>query len=232
MDNQAQMYRERTTRAPLAVLWERRAGGSSGRIRILPDGCLDVIWDGVALTIAGPDPVARWHEESPGQQYAALRLAGGTGPALIGIPAHELVERSVRLDDLWPAAVARRLTEAVAERPVEALTTWVETAAARGVDPFGARVLSLARRRIPVSRMAEDLGYSTRQLQRRSLAAFGYGPGRLLRIVRLQQALVLAGAGLRLAEVAADAGYADQAHFSRDVRELTGESPRTFAAGL
>jgi AraC-like DNA-binding protein len=59
-------------------------------------------------------------------------------------------------------------------------------------------------------------------LHRRSLTAFGYGPKTLARILRLQRALALARKGVPFAETAARAGYADQAHLARDVRELAG----------
>jgi AraC-like DNA-binding protein len=59
-------------------------------------------------------------------------------------------------------------------------------------------------------------------LHRRSLAAFGYGPKLLGRILRLNRALDLARAGTPYATVAAQAGYADQAHLSRDVKQLAG----------
>jgi AraC-like DNA-binding protein len=70
--------------------------------------------------------------------------------------------------------------------------------------------------------MADDLGLSERQLHRRCLVAFGYGPKTVQRVLRFQAALRDARAGRRLADVAADAGYADQAHMSREVRDLAG----------
>jgi AraC-like DNA-binding protein len=70
--------------------------------------------------------------------------------------------------------------------------------------------------------MADELGLSERQLHRRCLATFGYGPKTVQRVLRFQAALQDARAGRRLADVAADAGYADQAHMSREVRELAG----------
>ncbi|MEU6719965.1 DUF6597 domain-containing transcriptional factor [Nonomuraea sp. NPDC046802] len=73
-----------------------------------------------------------------------------------------------------------------------------------------------------VAEAAWDLGFSERQLHRRSLASFGYSPKTLQRIVRFQRALRMARAGVRLAEVAAGAGYTDQAHLAHDVRRLSG----------
>jgi len=62
---------------------------------------------------------------------------------------------------------------------------------------------------------------SERQLHRRSLAAFGYGAKTLGRIRRLQRALAVPVSATGAAAAAA-AGYADQAHLARDVRELAG----------
>ncbi|MGA4996344.1 DUF6597 domain-containing transcriptional factor [Nonomuraea bangladeshensis] len=103
------------------------------------------------------------------------------------------------------------------------------TAAAQLADPtapFIARALRLGR---SVSEVARDLGLSERQLHRRSLTAFGYAPKILQRIVRFQRALRLARAGVPLATVAAEAGYADQAHLSHEVKRLSGVSLRTLA---
>ncbi|TCO46959.1 helix-turn-helix protein [Kribbella antiqua] len=80
----------------------------------------------------------------------------------------------------------------------------------------GAGVLSLA----------SSVGLSERQLHRRCLDAFGYGPKMLDRVLHLNVALDHARTGLALAEVAARFGYADQAHFTRDVKALTGLPPR------
>lgn len=73
-----------------------------------------------------------------------------------------------------------------------------------------------------VAATADALGLGVRQLHRRSLVAFGYGPKTLARVLRLRRALALTGDRVPFADIAARAGYADQAHLARDVRELAG----------
>lgn len=219
-------YREGPSGASGVVLWQRT---TQGRSRILPDGCLDLIWDGARLSVAGPDTAARWHDCPPGIAYVGLRFQHGTGPALLGNPASELTDQTVALDDVWPHRAARELTERAADDPVEALRTWLAAQVReRAVDPLGAQVHAMAARAVPVARMADRLGMSERQLHRRCLPVFGYGPRRLARILRFNRALAAARAGGSLAEVAALCGYADQAHLCRDALALGGATPTTL----
>ena len=79
--------------------------------------------------------------------------------------------------------------------------------------------------------LADAVGLSERQLHRRCLAAFGYGPKTLHRVLRFQNALGRARAGDDLARVAHECGYADQAHMARDVSALSGTTMTTLLAG-
>ena len=211
-------YAERPTGLPGVVLWTKDTAGPG---RILPDGCVDLLWDGSRLTVAGPDTRARWHTSPPGTSYVALRLAAGTGPALLGVPAHLLRDRSPDLAELWPERDAHRLAEQVAAGGAAALTAWARTTL-QEPDPLGARVLARAAAGTPVAVMADRLGLSARQLHRQCQPVFGYGPRHLSRVLRLERALATRGP---LAEVAHTCGYADQAHLSREVRDLTGTTP-------
>jgi AraC-like DNA-binding protein len=80
----------------------------------------------------------------------------------------------------------------------------------------------------PVAEMADRLGMGVRQLHRRCQPLFGYGPQHLRRVLRLGRALDAARRGEPLAEVAVTAGFADQAHLSRQVRDLTGTTRTTL----
>ncbi|PWS51820.1 transcriptional regulator, partial [Streptomyces sp. FT05W] len=73
-----------------------------------------------------------------------------------------------------------------------------------------------------VAATARSVGLGARQLHRRSLAAFGYGPKTLARVLRLQRALALVRAGTPYAEAAYAAGCTDQAHLAREMRDLAG----------
>jgi transcriptional regulator GlxA family with amidase domain len=74
-----------------------------------------------------------------------------------------------------------------------------------------------------VAGVGRRLAISERQLRRRIERAIGYSPRTLARVLRLQRFLTLAGRdGADLARLAADAGYADQPHLTRDCKALTG----------
>jgi AraC-like DNA-binding protein len=219
-------YRERPTSVAGAVLWERLVQPGSERARILPDGCLDLIWDGCRLFVAGPDSTARWHVSRSGIRYTALRFSGGVGPALLGVPADELRDRSVGLAELWPSRQATAFTERVAADPAAALEGWaVDRRRSCQPDPVADRVVAMAASGVSVAAMAERLGVSARQLHRRCLAIFGYGPRRLARVLRVGRALDAARAGGSLAGVAAACGFSDQAHLCREMVELAGTTP-------
>ncbi|GAA4813376.1 helix-turn-helix transcriptional regulator [Streptomyces ziwulingensis] len=226
------MYAERASRLTGAVVWTHTPG-PSGAGRVLPDGCMDLLWHEGRLLVAGPDTRAQ-AGGGPGP-WAGIRFFPGTAPALLGVPAHELRDRRVGLSDLWPASEARRLTARVAAAadPARALE---EAALSRAADagppdPLPGRIVAALAAGRPVAHTADTLGVGARLLHRRSLAAFGYGPKTLARVLRLQRALTLARGGVPLAETAVRAGFADQAHLSRDVRELTGVPPTLLLGG-
>lgn len=118
------------------------------------------------------------------------------------------------------------LSGRVEAAPAAALEQWlIGRAAECAVDPLGPPVQVMAAAGVAVASMAERLGLSARQLHRRCLPVFGYGPRRLARVLRMGRAVAAARDGAGLARVAADCGYADQAHLSREVRALTGTTP-------
>ncbi|MET9502629.1 helix-turn-helix domain-containing protein [Streptomyces sp. NPDC006622] len=215
------MYEERPSRLAGAVLWTSTPTGGVPR-PVLPDGCMDLLWNEGRLLVAGPDTRA-YVPDGPATAWTGLRLYPGTAPALLGVPAHELRDRRVELTDLWPAAEVRRLRDGIeaATHPATALEELALQRAAPPAPDLRRLVDALARGR-PIAETAAELGLGARQLHRRSLHAFGYGPKTLARILRLQRALALARQGVPYADTAARAGYADQAHLSRDVRALGG----------
>ncbi|MFD9910745.1 helix-turn-helix domain-containing protein [Streptomyces sp. NPDC059063] len=213
---------------PGSVVWTKAAAPDdpAGAAAVLPDGCMDLLWTEGRLFVAGPDTRAHLPEpESPGR-YVGLRFAPGTAPALLGVPAHELRDQRVELADLWRPAEVRRLTARVdaAADSMAALERIARDrlADAPPPDPLLTRVVTSLRAGRTVAETADAVGMGARQLHRRSLPAFGYGPKTLARVLRLQRALSLARDGLPYADTAAVAGFADQAHLARDVKELTG----------
>ncbi|GAA0455247.1 helix-turn-helix transcriptional regulator [Streptomyces olivaceiscleroticus] len=227
------MYRERPSELPGAVVWTKSPEPAPRPV--LPDGCTDLIWYDGRLLVAGPDTRAHLPqppERAPESPVVGLRFAPGQGPAVFGVPAHVLRDLRVPLDDLWPASRVRRLADELAEaaRPAGNGTPGrlLEAVAAGRLregaapDPAGALIARAAARGTPVGELADAVGVGERQLHRRCLAAFGYGPKTLGRVLRLVRALDLARSGMPYAQVAAVAGYADQAHLAREVKTLAG----------
>lgn len=221
------MYREAPARLiPDATVWRRSPVTEAGVQRILPDGCTDIIWSDGELLVAGPDTTAQVGESPVGRSFTGLRFAPGTGPAVLGLPASELTDRRVPLDDIWPAALVREAVGRIQDGADPGET--IESIAAGrmrlgdGPDPIMRAVAERLGAGDSVAGTAEAVNLGERHLRRRAIAAFGYGPKTLARILRLGRALDLAREGVPYANVAATTGYTDQAHLSREVKALAG----------
>ncbi|WP_406281288.1 helix-turn-helix transcriptional regulator [Nocardia sp. NBC_00881] len=219
-------YRERPSRFGGAVLWTRTIDGTDPVLPVLPDGCMDLIWRAGRLVVAGPDTRAHHPPASDGARYVGVRFSPGTAPALLGVPAHEVRDQRVDLANVWPSSAVRSLVGQLeaADDPAAALEKVVlrRAAVADQADPLVGRMAAALDAGWPVAAIAASAGMGERALHRRSLAAFGYGPKTLARVLRMQRALAAARRGVPLAETAALAGFADQAHLSREVRALAG----------
>jgi AraC-like DNA-binding protein len=205
---------------------------------VLPDACIDILWFAGRLLVAGPDTGPRIVPMPPGTSVAAVRFRPGAAPAVLGVPATAIRDLTVPLAALWERSVTARLAERLAGEPTHAgrlaalqAAVRLRLPAAAPVDPLtGGLVAELrAGRPRPVAALADEIGLSERQLHRRCVAAFGYGAKTLDRVLRLQRFLALGRAASRppggLAALAADAGYADQAHLGHECRALAGATP-------
>ena len=192
--------------------------GPGGPVRVLPDGCMDLIWMDGRVIVAGPDTTASisLHGAEP---LHGLRFLPGMLPRLLGVPAAELRDRRVPLADLGVPGAQRGSL-------VELATTLASNTPRDETAPWSMALLGHVTRSFAggaaVATVADQIGWSSRTLQRQCTAVYGYGPATLRRILRFRRALQLMDLGASYAEAAAAAGYSDQQHLHREVRDLAG----------
>jgi AraC-like DNA-binding protein len=198
--------------------------------RVLPDACADIVWTGSRLIVAGPATRAVVADVPADGAKLGVRFRVGAAPLGLGLPAGELRDMTVPLAELWREGDALSDRVAGAADPGARLELMVGAVQARladaaPLDPLVREAVhELARPRSRVEAVGRRLAISERHLRRRVEAAVGYSPRTLARVLRLQRFLALAsnGGASDLAWLAADAGYADQSHLTRDCAELGG----------
>jgi AraC-like DNA-binding protein len=246
----AQSYAERppvpALRDLVRVVWIQRIGAEPYVQRNLPTGGVELHCPiGSLPRLLGPLTGPSVEVLAPGTTVVGVRFHPGAAASVFGLPASELVDLTLRLDEVWgPAAVVLGDRLCDARSPEAALCMLQEALVSRRADgaPADPLVSEAVRRLMPwrvgeVGSLSSLLALSESQLRRRCLAAVGIGPKALQRTLRFQGFLALVqSGGVRatpaggggLAELAAEAGFADQAHLSRECVRLTGLSPRAF----
>jgi AraC-like DNA-binding protein len=238
-------YREFRPAAPaapaIACTWQGVPGWSR-RLRLLPDGCLDLAWDGERLLAVPP---ARGPVRQPVAASAlvtGIRLRPGWAGAALGIPARELAE-AADLAELWGRAALRAAAELAAAGTADArraaLTRAVCRRLARADGPDQqvlAAVRALARPGATAGAAAGLAALSVRQLRRRFDEHVGLPPKTLQAVLRFQRLRARLATPQEtppaLARAAVECGYFDQAHMSRDCVRLAGATPAALASAM
>ena len=139
------------------------------------------------------------------------------------------------LDELWGAqgrelrdrlvlagTASRRL--ALLERYLQARVQQLERPSRAVRRAF--ELIYAAHGEISTEKLARACGCTSRTLRNATVAEAGLAPKHLARIVRIRYALeLLVSAGVPLSAAAASSAFSDQAHMTREFRELLGEPP-------
>jgi AraC-like DNA-binding protein len=223
-------------------------GVASGHLTLLL--CLD----GAITMLANPDPskppgtfvalVGGLHDgpaqiaQGDRQTGLQLELTWRGARALLGVPAAELAGDTVDLGALLGARAAT-LLDRLADTPgwpqrFDLLDQELQLLAAReraerGVRPEVGHAwdrLAQTGGNLRIAELAAELGWSRRHLGAQFRAETGLSPKSAARVIRFERACdrLRTAAHPPLADVAADAGYVDQAHLARDFRELAGST--------
>ena len=228
-------------------LWSFTASAdlAPGSFALPPDPCLSlaVVRAGPRLGIRIVGPHLRPIEVpvGPGAAVGGVRFAPDAAGRVLGLVPTDWPDRldaaDGHLPDLSAAVAACDTTDTGRNALVTMLTDRVARAPAP--DPLVRAALGAideARSDLRVTDLAASLGVSPRTLQRRFRAATGLAPkpsARVRRFLRAVGARVLDPSDADAwGRIAADFGYADQAHLVRECRALTDLPPTEFAATM
>ena len=226
--------------------------GAAGPERILPDGCLELIFnfadvfeevaEGGALRVQPKvllvGQMTRYMHARPsgGIDLLAIRFRPAGAARFLSCPLYEFTDTTVsgtEVDQAWGICYEELGNSLASER----ITILERTLRVRGRDrmngPLVARVVRDIMRaggNIRIEDLASRAGMSMSALQRAFQRHVGVRPKLLARIFRVQKALDMHEriATLTVSEIAQRCGYFDQAHFSRDFAAITGLAPATF----
>jgi AraC-like DNA-binding protein len=187
--------------------------------------------------VGGPRTGSYVRDVSRPARSVGAQLRPGAAEVLFGVPAHELVECHTPLDDLWPGEVVWIL-EQLASAPMprqridrlEAILTARLSVREHSLHPAVATAL----RQLPASpgigRIVRATGYSHRTLIALFRRSVGLTPGDYRRMLRFRATLgmIVSPEAPSLAAIAAEAGYSDQAHFTREFHTFAGLTPGEY----
>ena len=249
-----QSYRERPAVPALAdyvsSVWVQQiaADAPAYRHRQIPHGGVELVCRiGAPPEIVGPRTRGWLQTLTPGSTIVGLRFRPGAAAPALGVPASELIDQVVGADRLWGRRAGEIGERAAAGSAADAALLLQgligERLAARTEaqlpDPTTAEAVRrlMPGRAVDLASLSAELGISTSSLRRHCRDRVGVGPKTLQRILRFQgflarvQYAIARGrpaADAGLAALAVAAGYADQAHLSRECARITGTSPRAF----
>lgn len=204
---------------------------------ILPDGCVDLLFDATAEQAFLIGAMTRPHAFTPAGpvDLVAVRFHPGGARLFVRDGLAQFTDGRLDLDQLgpWGRTTAAAVGSAAPGSRVAALQAELlgrlPCGHGDGIDAALAELRS-APAAFRVDRAAMAAGVSRQWFARAVQGRTGLAPKELQRILRLRAVLpALRGTG-RLAAVAAAGGYADQAHLCRDARAIAGLPPGQLRA--
>jgi AraC-like DNA-binding protein len=236
----------------VACLWTSHAQprGAPVRRRILPDNCIDILWQDRAPTgfVAGMMSRSHLFEAHAPVLTVAVRFLPGAARAFFDLPLHLLQDDHPALDDLWPRHEAEALAAALWERdlPVRSRLAVIEAALLarlRVASPLPAdRLVRAAVRRIEdahgavrIEEVARALDVSRQHLALQFRERVGLNAKAFAMVSRFRRATGTARAAGFPGDwtaLALDCGYCDQSHLIHEFRLLSGTTPAAFIAKM
>lgn len=225
------------------------AGALRSDVQANPYGCLNLILEGT-VQVVGRGPLPPLFLTGPFSAPVATEVTGALRSVsvvlqpwalahLIGVPAVDLVDEFLALEPgereglADVVAAARRVA---GSEPAGVDVFWQGLAAFAGASGRIAQPqLALeALRSDGVRAAALACSLSERQYRRRFVQEMGLRPGAWVRVARLESVMqgMSVGGPASLSALAADTGYADQAHLSREARALVHQSPKALQRSL
>lgn len=188
-------------------------------------------------SLAGMTDSARLMRTSAGGAVVLARFHPGGAAQFFAEPLHELLGETVPLDALSPAADVARLQSRVtdARQHADRLAAMAEflSERMRPTDPdalvvAGIRAIMSSGGAVRIGDLARRLATSRDPFEKRFRRSVGIAPKQFASLVRVQRAIASHRPGVSLATLAAEVGYFDESHFSRELRAVTGQPPGRF----
>jgi AraC-like DNA-binding protein len=236
---------------------EVSATDSQERQRIVPDGCMEMIFhygDLFFQFLKNGTRITQPRSFVFGQITEALEIAPSGITGVFAVRFHpdgfvpfcdreikHMENRAVSLEEIYGEA-GKTLEQDIINSPnTEARIETIESfLTARLTSPEGRNALAKStvdlllksKGQVSIDLLAAQLQTSRRQLERKFSTEIGLSPKQLSKIIRLQSILRIMGQRqfTNLTELAYEGGYFDQAHFVKDFKEFTGISPKQFYA--
>jgi AraC-like DNA-binding protein len=228
-------------------VWSLEPGTTSVQ-RVLQYPVCQVVVGPAGGQLVGPHAGLSTEELSGSGWAVGVMMQPAAGLALVGGPVAELTNERrdlATVSGLDAAGLVGAVRAALGDDPAEiarqreACALVAEALAVLApVDDEGRLVNAVVeyvegdREVQRVSQVCAKFDLGERALQRLTRRRIGLSPKWLVQRRRLHDAaeLLRAGSAVDLARVAAELGYADQAHFTRDFRSATGLTPGEFSA--
>lgn len=199
---------------------------------VLPDGCMDIIFDFGARTIVayGATPTSQTHRLVPHQMLFGIRFMPGILAQLVGVSASTLREKIVPLEGidielhteltgLFDLHGSREYAKFCNEKLGYAISLRDKVMRLAAADTHT--------NALTVDELARQSRVSVRHLQRLFRDRVGVTPKQYLKIMRFNRARhLLDDSEKTLATCADELGYSDQAHMTKDIKQLAATTPK------